>query len=139
MFFLVYGTEAYFRMNVNHFTHDFSYFFVEIDQKTVFSIKERPEVVFVVVKEGAGAISRYDAVPVKMLPITVIGKLDISNGTFSVWIGFDGKRKCHGPVGGSNGTAVPPGLLGVMFIDLQHHIVHPVHVPVILYRCKIGG
>ena len=133
----VFVGHADMRANVQEFYHLLRYLHVEIEEKLVFLLVERADVILVILKERAFSVSRQERIPMHVAPVGMVGDTNVLHRHRRVVVGRDGERKRT--VGRENGHAVAIRLLDKTLLAFDQTFVIAIQLLIPLHRAEISG
>ena len=129
-------------MDIQQLAHLMGDGHVEIKEVLPTILKERLQVVHIVIKERTVAIGAHQGVPVQMPPVTMVTDADIGNQSRAI-LPFllrmlHGNAQCLQSVGGGNHATVAVGLFDEALTPFYIYSIEPVQFLIPLNRSEIG-
>lgn len=125
-------------MDVDKFTHLLTDGFIEINQEVVLLLKERTDIIGIIVEEGTLAIGTLQGIPVYTSPLVMVADAEILDQRFIVRM-LHWDCQCLDTVCRTDETAVAIGLLliGVVLFYQTEVIAGELLIP--LDGSEVGG
>ena len=76
-------SQAYLRLDVEKFAHLFADSLVEIEEIVPTLLKERADIILIIIEERRLAIGALKGVPMQMAPVAVVADTEVLNSVYS--------------------------------------------------------